>query len=182
MLPTLSEFGIEPPVYIRKIDSRASWHPQEGDANLAERARLAATKLFKEPDNIYSLWLVNTEQEFYSVVASLSANRSPKNQNLDFIAIKETELREVGINFQPVSEGGCLYVQSLHFNAQIDKETAEKLCYSLMSQGREAQRCKKVQTTEILEHQQKFGCRATDSPATSCECNQWTLTANLSQT
>jgi hypothetical protein len=170
MLPTLSEFGVTTPAYIRKIDSRASWHPQEGDVNLDVRARLAAEKLFKEPGNIYSLWLVNTEQEFYSVVASLSANRSPKNQNLDFIWLTESELQVFGISFQQVSEGSCLYVRKLHFNADIDRETAEKLCQLLMSQGREAQRCKKAQTTLILEHQKQLGCKATEFSVPSCEC------------
>lgn len=172
MLPTLLEFAVESPAFIRKINSLTSWNPEGGDSNLAERARLATEKLFKEPNDIYSLWLVNTDQELYSVVASLSANRSPKNQNIDFIWIAESELQDLSIQLEQTLEGSCLQVQALHFNARIDKGTAEKLCYSLMRQGREAKRCKKTQTTLILEHQKQRGCKATESNFQSCECEK----------
>lgn len=97
MLPTLSEFGIEAPVFIRKIDSRARWNPEEC-STIEERARVVAEKLFRDPDNLYSIWRVRTDQELYSVIASLSEYRSPKNQNIDFIWMTEKELQEVGIN------------------------------------------------------------------------------------
>ena len=61
MIPTLSELGIEAPAYIRKIDSRARWNP-EGCNTIEERARVIAEKLFREPANLYSIWLVSTEQ------------------------------------------------------------------------------------------------------------------------
>lgn len=173
MLPTLSEFGIEAPAFIRKIDSRIQWNP-EGYNTVEERARVIGEKLFREPGNLYSIWLVSTEQELYSVVASLSEYRSPKNQNIDFIWMTEEELRLVGISPENQPEGGCLHAQNLHFNVQIDPRMAENLCDYLIRKGRDANRCgKKAHTTLILAHQKQLGCKATDSDSEHCECEQW---------
>jgi hypothetical protein len=172
MLPTLAELGIEAPAYLRKIDSRAKWYP-EGCNTIEERARVVAEKLFREPGNLYSIWLVSTEKELYSVVASLSEYRSPKNQNIDFIWMTESELQEIGISINNHLEGGCLYAQRLHFNAQIDLRTAEKLCAYLIRKEREPKRCTKSNTTLILAHQKHLGCQATDSDLENCECEYW---------
>ena len=173
MLPTLSEFGINAPVYIRKIDSRARWHP-EGCNTLEERVSVVAEKLFREPENLYSIWLVSTDQEFYSVVAALSEYRSPRNQNIDFIWMTKEELKQVGMNPTNHPEGSCLHAQKLHFNVHIDPHKAENLCDCLIRQGREAKRCaKKTHTTLILTHQEQIGCKATKSNLVSCMCEQW---------
>lgn len=169
-LPTLSEFGIDSPVFIRKIDSRGHWNP-EGCKTLAERARAITKKLFKSSERQYSIWLVRQDQEFYGVIASLSAGRSPRNQDIDFIWMTESELAEVGITLESVTEGDCLQVRELHFNAQIDQASAENLCLSLLNKEREAQRCKKKpHIIPILEHQKKIGCRATEAGQSTCEC------------
>jgi hypothetical protein len=173
MLPTLSDFGISSPVYLRKINSRTHWHPQDCNT-LAERAKAVSKKLFDNPKHIYSLWRVSTDREFYSVVASLSANRSPKNQDLDFIWITESELQKLDIEVRLSLEGDCFYVQNLHFNIVLDPSNAETLCFDLISQGREAQRCKrKPQTTPILTHLAQLGCKATETEQASCKCEDW---------
>lgn len=173
MLPTLSDFGISFPVYIRKLNNRNHWQPQDCNT-LAARAGAVAKKIFNDPEGIYSLWRVSTDQEFYGVVASLSANRSPKNQDLDFIWIAESELEEFGIEAQLSPEGDCRYVQNLHFNARINSVQAEALCFCLMNRDREAQRCKeKPHTTPILDHQAQLGCKATETEREACKCEDW---------
>jgi hypothetical protein len=111
-----------------------------------KRAKLASELLFKEPDNLYSLWLINTEEDFYGVLASLSANRNSANKPADFICIKESELKQLNIYYTKEPEGKCLKVESLHFNAFIDERVAASLCYILMQQGVEAKRCSKQNT------------------------------------
>ena len=173
MPPTLSEFSIEAPVFIRKIDSRARWNP-EGCNTVKERAKVVAENLFREPGDLYSIWLVSTDQELYSVVASLSEYRSSKNKNIDFIWMTEEELQEVGISPKNQPEGGCLHARNLHFNVQIEPRMAEKLCEHLICKGRDANRCeKKAHTTLILAHQEQLGCKATDSDLADCKCEQW---------
>jgi hypothetical protein len=170
MLPTLSEFGIDSPAFIRKIDSCGHWNP-EGCCNLAERAKAVVEKIFKKSEGIYSLWLVREDKEFYGVVASLSANRSPKNQDIHFIWMTATELEEVGIKSEKVVEGDCLHVQELHFNVRIDKASAEKLCLNLFGKGRKAKTCKKKRhTILILDYQKQIGCKATETDRVTCEC------------
>ncbi|MBW4519300.1 MAG: hypothetical protein KME16_06310 [Scytolyngbya sp. HA4215-MV1] len=171
MLPTLSEYGIETPAYIRKIDSLARWNP-EGCSTLEERAKIIAEKLFREPHNLYSIWLVNTDREFYSIVASLSEYRSPKNQNIDFIWLTEKDFQEIGIHPENQPEGGCLHAQYFHFNITIEPYSAEKLCDYLLRQGREAKRCQKAKTAQILAYQKQIGCKATDNNLIRCECEQ----------
>lgn len=56
--PTFVErFDVQPPVYIRKIDSRARWEI-EGN-NVKERAQKVADSLFKS--EVSSIWLVKSE-------------------------------------------------------------------------------------------------------------------------
>ncbi|MCL1470775.1 hypothetical protein [Argonema antarcticum] len=167
MLPTLAEFGAQFPVFIRKIDSRARWNP-EGCNSIEERANRVAERLFTK--DVYSIWRVTSDLEFYGVIASLSATRNPRNQDIDFIWITEEELQEVGITIEKKIEGDCLYVQKLHFNTRIDNDTAKRLCYNLLTKGREANRCKKNQTIQILEYQEKRGCKAVKSNLIQCEC------------
>lgn len=167
MLPNLEEFGINPPVYIRKIDSRSRWNP-EGCSNDEERAKRIADSLFKE--EVYSLWKVNSNDEFYGVIASLSSRRNPKHQDIDFIWIMEEELQEVGIKPEAIPEGDCLFVQNLHFNAQINNTKAEQLCLNLLRKGRQAQRCKRNTTKKILEYQANRQCKAANSNFLQCRC------------
>lgn len=172
MLPTLSEIGVELGVYIRKINNRNHWHP-EGINNIEERSKKVAAKLFNYPENVYSIWFVSSEQEFYCVVAALSADRSPKNQNIDFIYITKDELAQLGLSPNLVAEGDCLHAQSLHSNVHIDKSKAQMLCSTLMQKDREPYRWSKKKTQEILTHQTSLGCKANDDPPPRCRCENW---------
>ncbi len=170
MLPRLEEFDVQPPAYIRKIDSRTHWNPEDCE-NDNERVQKVVERVFR--DEIYSIWLVNSAPDFYGVIASLSARRNPRNQDIDFICITRDELDEVGIELDAVEEGKCLDVQKLHFNARIDKDTALKLCEKLIvREDRKAQRCQKAKTKLILEYQESRGCKATDSQREKCECEE----------
>lgn len=173
MLPSLLDFGINVPVYIREIRSRTRWYP-EGCHTIEERARVVAENLFNEADYLYSIWLVSTEQELYKVVACRTDNRNPRERDIDFIWIAESELQEVGIVPENRPEGNCLSAQHLHFNVKIEPSVAEKLCRYLIDKGREAKRLsKKVHTIPILEHQKMLGCKASGSNLEHCVCEQW---------
>lgn len=107
------------------------------------------------------------------MVAVLSAGRTPKNQNIDFLWIDVEELTSASIELKPISEGQCLFVSELHFNAYIDAVAAENLCLIMLKAGREANRCKKKQHTKlILEYYTEKGCKATESSRESCDCER----------
>ncbi|MFM7408693.1 MAG: hypothetical protein ACKO3K_19065 [Cuspidothrix sp.] len=167
MLPTLEDFGVPTPAYIRKIGATTHWQ-QEDCNSQQERAEKAAARIFK--DGINSLYLVKSDQDFYATIVAISANRNPKDQNFDFIWITEEELKEIGISFELVIEGACLHSQKIHFNASIDTNAACKLCENIMSKNREAKRCKRKDTKEILNHLERLGCKAIVSKSPSCEC------------
>jgi len=171
MLPTLADFDIRSGVFIRKLNKHTHWYPQEGDNDLFLRAKLGSEKIFPDGRK-HSLWYVSTEREFYGVVASLTATATPKNRDIDFIWIEESELQEVGVIFENIPNGDCLHVKSLHFDAEINKNIFQNLCHNLMSKQREAYRCKKRQTTCILEYQRQIGCKSTDTDLESCECQK----------
>lgn len=104
MLPILEDFGIRCPVYLRKINSLAHWNP-EGVSNNYDRALQVAERLFQSPQGIYSFWEVATNEEFYSVIGALSALKSPQNQDINFIWLKESEILDIEV--EPVPEGSC---------------------------------------------------------------------------
>jgi hypothetical protein len=167
MLPTLEDFGVQTPAYIRKINKLTHWHPEDCSSQ-QERSQKAAVNIFD--DGINSLYLVKSNEDFYATIVAISANRNPKDQNFDFIWITEEELKEVGISFELVMEGACSHSQKIHFNAYIDKNAACKLCENIMSKNREAKRCKRKDTKEILNHFETLGCKAIAPNSPKCKC------------
>jgi hypothetical protein len=63
ILPTLEDFGIYAPVFIRKLDKRADWHPEVKDA---VRAQSIAERIFPNSDRgVFSLFSVDSAEAFY---------------------------------------------------------------------------------------------------------------------
>ena len=170
-LPTLSDFSLTAPIYIRKLDARSHWNPEGTNGNLNERATLAAEKVFKEKNRVCCFWLVTTDLEFYGMVAAISTDRSPQDQNIDFIGIFQDELDEASIHMKQVPEGECLRVQNLHYEADISEDVAKNLCLILMEKQIETSRCKRAQTKLILGYQRKINCKALiQDPSLPCQC------------
>jgi hypothetical protein len=167
MLPTLEYFDVQTPAYIRKINKLTHWNP-EGCNSEQERARKASVNIFD--DGVNSLYLVNSNEDLYATIVAISANRTPNDQNFDFIWITEEELQEIGIKFELVIEGACLHSQKLHFNASIDINSAYKLCENIMSKNREAKRCKRKDTMKILNVLETLGCKAIFANSPNCKC------------
>lgn len=173
MLPTLSDFGIEAPAYIRKLDKLTDWNP-EGYTLIEEKVEAIAGKVFRSPSHIYSTWQVSTQQELYGIVSALTEFRNPKKQDLDFIWFTGKELEENGLIPQNVPEGSCLHVCNLHFNIQIEPSAAKQLCEYLIGKARKAKRLgRNKHTGPILEHQEQLGCRAVSSQLATCDCEKW---------
>jgi hypothetical protein len=168
--PSLAELGIEPGSFIRKLDKQNHWNAFTDQQNLSIAALEVATRVFNEQDELYSLWKVSTGQEFYGMVAALTANANPKDRNIDFIWVSASELKAAGISFENVPEGHCIRVKDLHFDAEITQQSARQLCYELLSRQRIAYRCKKAQTKSILQYQRNLGCKAVDENSPSCNC------------
>jgi hypothetical protein len=168
MLPTLEQFSITKTVFIRKIDKVTYWDPEQCNNSLEERAKRVSEKIFR--NTVSSLWKVAVEEEFYGIIASLSANRGCKDQAIDFIWITQEDLEEVNIEIQAKPEGRCLYVKDLHFNIQINSSSAQKLCHVLFEKDRKAMRCKKSNVQCILNHQQSKNCKASVETLLNCRC------------
>lgn len=168
MLPTLEQFNITTPVFIRKVNNRNHWKPEGYDNNLDGRAKIVSERFFEE--RLSSIWKVTLDEEFYGIIASLSANRSHKAQAIDFIWITQEELKEVNIEPQLEPEGKCLYVKDLHFNIQMDSSLAQNLCHILFLKDREPKRCTKDYVQHILNHQQSKNCKASNETPLNCVC------------
>lgn len=165
-LPQLQDFNLNPPIFLRKIQSRARWNPE--CSSIEDKVKKIVEGVFNE--EIYSIWQINSNEDFYGFVASISSTRNPRNQDIDFISITNEELQESGIQIQQINEGNCLAVQNLHYNASIDKHQAIALCQILVNRNRQAQRCKRRQTESILEYQRQKGCFAVAEDSKSCIC------------
>lgn len=171
-LPGLVDFDIHKPGYIRKLNSRTHWNPEEGCETLEERAKAVVQKIFNNPKHVYSLWFIENSDQFYGVVTELSAGRTPKNQNLDFLWIDAEELQAAAVDLVQKTETECLLARDLHFNAQIDSNSAVMLCLLMMQADRKAQRCKKKKTTLILDAQVEKGCKVTETSVEHCRCEE----------
>jgi hypothetical protein len=163
----LQEFGILPPVFIRKLDRRSDWHPEVAPL---DRPRRSADLLFAEADRIFSLWYIKNDQDFYNMVTAISAHRSPQNQNFDFIWITADELKDAGIEPEEFAEGQCIPARSLHYNAVISAEAAVLLCQDLLDANRQDYRCNRKKTGAILDLKRSSGCYALVPDSTGCLC------------
>lgn len=170
MTPTLEQLEIHHlPVFIRKIDNRNHWYPQGYDDDLEGRVQRVSEKIFKKEK--CSIWKINKQEEFYGVIASLSANRDKREQDVDFIWITEEELNEVSIKLHAKPEGKCLDVKDLHFDIYFNRDQAKALCCKLIQNRREANRCQRADTKKILEHQERKKCRAVvENQSSICCC------------
>lgn len=170
LLNKIKELEIGLPCYIRKINKLTKWNGLGG--NIDQRAKQAVERNFYENENIYSLWHLEEIEQFLGIIAIMRGRQRP--DTFDFICIKENDLIQAGIIFKPVTEGQCIYVRDLHFNATIDKIKAEKLCKILIERKVEARRCKKELTKQILDYQEKLGCYSTKSIIQNCTKNTCT--------
>ncbi|MCU0548381.1 MAG: hypothetical protein MUC48_03450 [Leptolyngbya sp. Prado105] len=166
----LQEFGIKPPVFIRKLDKRSDWNPEV--SNPLDRPRRSAELIFRDAGRIFSLYRVESDRDFCSAVTAISANRSPQNQNLDFIWMTANDLNSAGIPFELSIEGRCLQAGALHYNATIRPDAAISLCRTLLIAGRQDYRCGKRKTGEILEQRRLEGCHAVVFDSEKCLCER----------
>lgn len=166
----LQEFGITPPVFIRKLDKRSDWNPEVSDP--LDRPRRSAELVFRDTDRIFSLYWVESDRDFSSAVTAISANRSPQNQNFDFVWITADELKRAEIQPQVFIEGRCLEAGTLHYNAMISPDAAIVLCQILMIANRQDYRCGRRKTEAILEEKRLDGCYALVIDSLQCLCER----------
>jgi hypothetical protein len=169
----LDDLGINLPVYIRKIDKKSHWEP-ENVFSLEERVQRVAEKVFPpgEKTEEYSIWLVNSNINFYGIVADLSANRNEKYQTLDFICITDQDLQECGIIPNPTDGKNCLLVKYLHYDIKLDQQQSQLLCERLIEKSVVPIRCLKKITKSILDYQDQKGCKAIQKDSNGCECEK----------
>ncbi|WP_204106747.1 MULTISPECIES: hypothetical protein [Spirulina sp. CCY15215] len=89
----------------------------------------------------------------------------------NFIWLTDQELDSVGIKKNQIMEGRCLFAQKLHYDIEVQKESAIQLCDLLKQDNRQSLRCKKKQQIKsILTHQEKIGCKALNDNQELCQC------------
>lgn len=169
MLPSLSDLGIESGSFIRKLNNHNHWNAYL-DESLDTACHEIANKIFGIESKQYSLWQVRTDQEFYGVVAALTADAHPQNRDINFIWIREAELEGAGIAITYIAEGKCIDVKGAHVDAFIGQKEAENLCRAMLLGNRKAERCKRRVIAAIREHQQGLGCKAVVTLPVRCAC------------
>lgn len=140
LLTEIKKLEIDLPCYIRKINGLAKWNGLQGDIN--QRIQQAVSKNFDYQGNIYSLWYLEEIEQFLGVVAIMRGHEKP--DTFDFICIKHEDLMKAEISLKHISNGDCIYVKNLHFDAEIDQKKAENLCTILIYKNILAQRCNTI--------------------------------------
>jgi hypothetical protein len=172
ILPTLQNFDIASPVFVRKLNKRSDWEP---DVMAAQRSQRIAELAFRESHRIFSLYYIANEQAFYSTIVALNALRSPQNNDTDFIWMTADELEAADIQPKLVEEGKCLQSSILHYDACIPVEAAVRLCQNLIVEGRKAYRCNRKTTQVILEERRGIGCHALVANSQHCACQDFAI-------
>lgn len=161
------KYSIDLPVYIHKIDRNSYWVCEDG---IEQGVENALNNIFNSHDFIYSLWLINSEQDLHCVAATLNANRASPKEEIPFIWMTQGDLDQVGVVPIQLDEGKCLYAQKLHFNVTLEPNQAKELCYLLMNKIKKASKCTKSEMKLVVEAQKTRGCKAYENHPEVCDC------------
>jgi hypothetical protein len=134
--PTLANnVRLDPPFFLRKLRRQAHWGHAEMDR--AQRRKEAVREVFLRDEKPYSLYRVETDEDFHWTVMGLNGGRPSLTIDSDFIAILPEEFAALAITPEAsVGETLCRYANALHHDFHAEEQQLHDLCDRLMQQDR----------------------------------------------
>lgn len=118
------------------------------------------------------MWLIGDAVELRRTAIALNGTKAEGSlgEALDFLAVHPEELVNVGAIVQETpADVDCEAVQGLHRDVTFPKDSALKLCTTLINGNRELQRCTRGNMKEAKRLAEKEGCFVFQH-STHCEC------------
>lgn len=159
------------PLFLRKLRRRQDWGSDE--TPLEERAADLVKVMWKcepHPESPFSVYLVQTDEDFQRVVIGMNGGRSSLTSDSDFIALLPSDLEAVGVSAVRY-EGAtlCRLTNALHHDIPAKDDQLLAMCRRLLQQRRELihvpkRRIKPLEERAIAEGclvvRESKGCRA----------------------
>lgn len=156
-------WSIDPPCYVRKVDSPAH----------CKDAASIQNRVFKPPpDNTYSVFLVQSPKDLSRVAIALNANRSRSRitERLLLIALTSNELADIVIQ-RTTGKTPCEWANHLHHDLVVtDDSQIAQLAKSLVDAKRECKKFNKKAMKVALAATTDDGCYAAIKDSESCVC------------
>jgi hypothetical protein len=159
--PTLAaDVRLPTPVFLRKLRRRQDWGSDQTPN--AERAADLVKVMWKcEPhtESPFSVYLVNSDEDFQRVVIGMNGGRTSLTADSDFVAILPSDLEAVGICAQPTrGETLCSLTNALHHDIPAEDDQLLAICLRLLQQGRQSIHLPKNRIRPLEERAIAEGC------------------------
>lgn len=159
-LPSLADLRVTPPVQIRMLNSLSDWGAAS-DA-LDRRAEHAADNGFlRRHTSPFSLFLVESDDDFRRILMALNGNRHDPRDKLDLVGFAPAELGNAGWTGVPTpGNTRCGLANARHFDWTATRDQLVALCRAVILTGREAVRISKKTMADVVTAATAESCQA----------------------
>lgn len=161
-------FGIDPPLLIRKLNSKSAW---EGvpNQNSRDRAEHCFANSFREDSDGVSVFRIANKDELAAVAVGLNHTppRSHRSRS-EFAAFSVSDVREEDL-VQDSGTTGCHLADRLHLNLTAPREQIVQLIQNYMDQDHGYGRLSRGNMNVAIRRLQAMRC-AVFPNANVCEC------------
>jgi hypothetical protein len=111
------------------------------------------------PESPFSVYLVQTDEDFQRVVIGMYGGRTSLTSDSDFVALLPSDLEAVGVNAEPC-EGETLYrfTNALHHDIPAEDDQLLAMCMRLLLQQRQLIHIPKRAIRPLAERAKAEGC------------------------
>jgi|GEM_PF-3358468 len=175
-VPTLAaDVKLSTPVFLRKLRRRQDWGSE--DTPIDQRAADLVKVLWKcepHPTSPFSVFIVNSDEDFQRVVMGMNGGRSSLSSDSNFVALLPEDLDAAGINAVP-SAGVtlCRLANALHHDIPAQDDQLFALCLRLLRENRHLIHLGKSRIKPLEARARAEGCKVVPDSAmckvTNCE-------------
>jgi hypothetical protein len=168
--PTLAaDVKLPTPVFLRKLRRRQDWGSDE--TPIADRAADLVKVMWKcepHPDSPFSVFVVNSDEDFQRVVIGMNGGRLSLTADSDFVALLPEDLTAAGVHAVPcLGMTLCRLTNALHHDIPAEDDQLLMLCLRLLQEKRELIHLSKKRIKPLEDRAKSDGCKVVPE---STEC------------
>lgn len=161
-----SVLGVDPPCYVRKVDSRGNWGAPEDEPS--ERLNTAMTKVFGDEWESFSIYEVADPADLSRVAVGMNSRRDSLIEKIFLLGFEKSELGHLSVVETP-GDTKCAHANDCHREVRPgDPDALEAVVSTMMEDGRNVGTLTKGMMRDAVAAAETDGCAATG--AAECVC------------